>query len=128
MDATAAYKDEDTSYSVTTKALVHRAQARRFLGKFADAEAGEPGLHSDMDDSFTTKAVFKDLTEALRLSPTEPSVLAEQAELRIILAMNEEAQRVWLEENRGVAFPLEGMNEEEVERQAEDTRNTYLFS
>lgn len=72
-------------------------------------------------------SLYTDLQRALELSPNEPSLLTEEAELRKIQEKTPEELQMWLMENKGVKFPMEGMKAKKVLEEAEKLRSLVEF-
>lgn len=72
-------------------------------------------------------SLYTDLQRALELSPNEPSLLTEEAELRKIQDKTPEELQMWLMENKGVKLPMEGMKAKKVLEEAEKLRSLVEF-
>lgn len=72
-------------------------------------------------------SLYTDLQRALGLSPNEPSLLTEEAELHKIQDKTPEELQTWLMENKGVKLPMEGMKTKKVLEEAEKLRSLVEF-
>ncbi|GBE89142.1 TPR-like protein [Sparassis crispa] len=78
----------------SAKALYRRGQARRFLGRLAEAE--------------------RDLSDALRMESSNKALADELALIQFLRTKSDEELQEWLAENKGVDRPLSGVSDEDL--------------